>query len=93
MGKGLYDLARETLEYCINNVEDNFMVRWYSSNFYLIEGKYELALSEIDKAIAFDPTEHHNYRLKGDIYHIRGDLLWRKESIKGLWSQKMLGLS
>jgi tetratricopeptide (TPR) repeat protein len=71
---GRYNEAEEVLEYYLNNYSDNATVRWYLAQNYIYEGKYDLALIEADKASSLNPGWYYNFLLKGDIYHLKGDL-------------------
>jgi tetratricopeptide (TPR) repeat protein len=71
---GLYDKAREVLEFYINNITDNARIRRGLAENYLRHGKYELALSEAEIAFSLNPTTYNNILLKGDIFHLKGDL-------------------
>ena len=71
---GRYDKAKEVLEYYLNNFSDDATVRWYLARNYVCEGKYDLALVEADKASSLNPAWYYNLMLKGDIYHLKGNL-------------------
>jgi len=71
---GLYDKAREVLEYYLNNISDNVSIRGDLAYNYLCQGEYDLALVEVDKALSLDTAYYANVWVKGDIYHCKGDL-------------------
>jgi serine/threonine protein kinase/Tfp pilus assembly protein PilF len=73
--KGLYDKAREILESYINNFSDYASLRRYLARNYLCQGKYDLALAEMDKAFSLNPTSNTNFRQKGDINLLKGELI------------------
>jgi len=73
--KGMYEKAREILEDYLNNFLDNAVIRGSLAWGYLCQGKYDLALIEVDKGLSINPNYYPNSRLKGDIYHCRGDLI------------------
>lgn len=54
--KGLYDQAQDVLEFYLNNFSDRAVVRWYLARNYLFQGKYKLALREVDRAFSLDPA-------------------------------------
>ncbi|UCC39842.1 MAG: protein kinase [Candidatus Aminicenantes bacterium] len=102
--KGLYDKAREVLEYYQNNISDNARVHRSLGFNYLVQGKYDRALVEVEKAFSLDPNNQNNFRLRGGIYNCRGDLikaekeyqeyqilLGEKESIDHLYLMWRLG--
>jgi serine/threonine protein kinase/Tfp pilus assembly protein PilF len=73
--KGMYDKSQEVLEYYLNNFSDHLKIRERLAWNFLNQGKYELALNEIDKAIRLYPDNFDNYLIKGYIYHLSGDLI------------------
>jgi len=73
-GKGMYDKAREVLEYYLYNFSDSAEIRWYLAENYSFQGKYDLALVEVDKALSLFPAWYFK-GTKGDIYYYRGDLI------------------
>ncbi len=85
--KGMYEKAREILEDYLNNFRDNAVIRGSLAGDYVCQRKYDLALIEADKGLSINPNYYFNSRLKGDIYHFRGDLI---ESEKEY--QKLLGM-
>jgi serine/threonine protein kinase/predicted Zn-dependent protease/predicted CopG family antitoxin len=84
MGKGLNDKARETLEYYLDNFADRYMIRRSLAYNYLLQGKYDLALVEADKAFSLDPVHHYNFCIKGDIFHYKGDLTGAEKEYQNL---------
>jgi len=92
MGKGLYNKAKEALEKYINNISDHARVHHILAENYIEQGKLDLALTEMDTAFILDPTQPDNFRLKGDIYLYRGDLMKAEEEyIKLLNLQEPFG--
>jgi tetratricopeptide (TPR) repeat protein len=73
--KGNYEKAGEVLERYLNNISDNVLINGLLAYNYLFQKRYDRALVEVDKAISLDPTIHRNLYIKGDIYHIKGDLI------------------
>jgi tetratricopeptide (TPR) repeat protein len=73
--KGDYEKAGEVLERYLNNFSDNVIINGLLAYNYLFQGRYDRALVEVDKAISLDPTILRNLYIKGDIYHIKGDLV------------------
>jgi len=70
--KGMYQKAREIYQDYINNFSDSAIIHAHLANNYACEGKYDLALAEIDKAIFLDPNATDYYWVKGHIYHFQG---------------------
>jgi len=77
--KGLYEKAEEVLENYLNNFPDHALIHGDLALNYLVQGKYNLALVEVDKALSIDPTESRFFRIKGDIYLYKGDLIRAEE--------------
>jgi tetratricopeptide (TPR) repeat protein len=50
------------------------MIHLMSAANYLYQGRYDLALHEVDKSLALDQTYYYGHFLKGAIYCCRGDL-------------------
>jgi tetratricopeptide (TPR) repeat protein len=73
--KGLYDKAKEVLEYYLNNVSDNAEIHNQLALTYLCQKKYDLSLVEADKAISMEPDTYFYFLTKGDIYICKGDLI------------------
>jgi len=98
--KGLFDKARQVLEQYLNNVSESAYIRTNLAYNYGIQGKYELALAELDKALSLNPTRWQSIREKGDIYFYLGDLekaeeeyrklQERKEPVVNAWSRQRL---
>ncbi|MGB6866895.1 MAG: tetratricopeptide repeat protein, partial [Candidatus Aminicenantaceae bacterium] len=70
-----YKKAEEVLKYYINNFSDNVILNGLLAYNYLFQGDYNRAIQEVDKAISLNPTIYRNLYIKGDIYHIKGDLI------------------
>ncbi len=77
--KGLYEKAEEVLENYLNNFPDHALIHGDLALNYLVQGKYDLALVEADRALSIDPTESRFFRIKGDIYLYKGDLIRAEE--------------
>jgi len=75
MAKGLYDEAREILEYYLDNFTDNTFIHYCLAMNHLCQRRYDLALAEVDKALSLNPVLSDNIVIKGNIYHCRGDLV------------------
>jgi tetratricopeptide (TPR) repeat protein len=76
--KGLYDKAKEVLDYYLNNFTDHPFIHRSLARNYIFQGKYDLALGEADKAIALDPMSFS----KGSIYHLQGDFVEAEKDYK-----------
>ncbi|UCE40381.1 MAG: protein kinase [Candidatus Aminicenantes bacterium] len=71
--KGLYGEAQEMLEYYLDNISDNPIIRWALALNYLSQGKNDLALVELDRAMSFFPHWYFIFT-KGDLHLYTGDL-------------------
>jgi serine/threonine protein kinase/Tfp pilus assembly protein PilF len=101
MRKGLLDNARQVLEQYLNNVSANAFIHDSLAVNYRFQGKYELALAELDKAQSLDPDRYQSMIRKGDVYVCMGDLkkaegeykklLQRKEAMANFQSRERLG--
>jgi serine/threonine protein kinase/predicted Zn-dependent protease len=94
---GMYDKAIGVLEEYLNNFGDNHFILELLAWNYLLQGKYDLAQAEVDKAISLNLTDvnrFHFYNLQGYIYCCRGDwTLAEKEYLKLLDSEELLSQS
>ncbi|UCE21534.1 MAG: tetratricopeptide repeat protein [Candidatus Aminicenantes bacterium] len=77
--KGLYEKAEEVLESYLNNFPDHALIHGNLALNYFAQGKYDLALIDVDKALSISPTESRFFRIKGDIYLCKGDLIKAEE--------------
>jgi tetratricopeptide (TPR) repeat protein len=74
MGEGLYEKAEDVLRLYINNLSDHYEMRFGLAINYLCQGKYDLALEEMEKAISLDPINPFNLTFKGYILYLKGEL-------------------
>ncbi len=86
-GMGLYDKARKVYEDYIENVKDSAQAHAGLAYVYIYQGKYELALEEADNAFLLGPSHRRNFYLKGDIFHLSGDLNKAKKEYLKLLEQ------
>jgi tetratricopeptide (TPR) repeat protein len=82
--KGLPNKAKEILEEYITNISDNAVIHYYLARTYILQGKLDLALTEIDKSFVLDPTPYGNFLRRGDIYVYTGDLVKAEEEYQKL---------
>jgi len=73
MAKGQYEKAKEAPELYIKTFGDNFRIRWELSLINLCQGKYDLALVEVEKALTLNPGDNSSLWLRGYIYLCQGD--------------------
>jgi len=74
-GKGLYDKAREVLEFYLHHFPDHPYIHHALSLLYIQSSELDLALLEEEKAFKLDPTDFVNFMRKGDIFLYKGDLI------------------
>jgi tetratricopeptide (TPR) repeat protein len=82
--KGWHDQARSILQ--ANKDIFSSEVYFYRNmgHAYLYQGRYNLALTEVQKALSLAPDEYRNIALMGNIYHVKGDLLSAKKTYQQL---------
>ena len=71
--KGLYGKAIETLENYTKKFSDSAAIRRRKSYIYASQGKYNLALTDANKAFSLAPTDKRIILLLGQIYLLKGD--------------------
>ena len=65
---GAYDKSIETKKSNLKNFGDSAVMRRDLADTYLKLGKHDLALAELEKAVALRPADWENIRTRGDIY-------------------------
>jgi len=73
LAKGQPEKARASLEAYIRNYKDNFMVRIYLTIVDLVEGRYDQALAQAEKAGILNPTNYLVSLAKAASYQGLGD--------------------
>jgi len=90
--KGLYDKAIEPLEYYLNNISDNDSDNAYLHYLlalnYTCQGKLDLALFEVDKALALKSSDFNYFMLKGDVFHFKGELSRAEDEYQRLFEME-----
>ena len=71
--KGLFDEARDVLEFYLNNFSDNANIHLHLARNYVYQGKLDLALVELDKGFSLNQSPDFIF-LRGDVYLYRGNL-------------------
>jgi serine/threonine protein kinase/Flp pilus assembly protein TadD len=72
--RGDMEKSREVLEDYLDNISENAIIYALFSQKFILEGKYDLALEEAEKAFALDPTHYRNFILRGDLFCFQDDL-------------------
>ena len=73
--KGLYDKAKDVLDYYLNTISESDAIRRNLSRIYAYQGKYDLALAEVEKAFSLSGANYDNLSSRGEIYLYKGDLI------------------
>jgi len=73
LAKGWPEKAKAAFESYIRNYKDNFMIRIYLAIVEFVQGRYERALAEAEKADSLNPGYYLNYIAKGCAYRGLGD--------------------
>jgi serine/threonine protein kinase/tetratricopeptide (TPR) repeat protein len=84
MAKGWFNKGREVLESYMNNISDIAPIHRNLSNSYIYQGKFDLALTEAEKALALTPTYYRAEVFRGDIYQYMDDLIEAEKAYKRL---------
>jgi len=84
---GLNERATEVLEFYLKNVSDDAPIHQELAYDYLHQGKYDLALAEIDKAFTLDPTHFFNFYFRGLVFYYKQDLAKAEEEYLKLLEQ------
>jgi serine/threonine protein kinase/tetratricopeptide (TPR) repeat protein len=74
MAKGMLAEAGRSLERYLNDFPDSALIRQTTAMNYICQNRYELAHTEIDKALALAPGDFASIGIKGFIYEFQGDL-------------------
>ncbi|MCK4943921.1 MAG: tetratricopeptide repeat protein, partial [Candidatus Aminicenantes bacterium] len=82
--KGLYERAEELLSFYLNNISDNAFIRRRLAHIYIIQNKYDLAMAEAERASSLNPVPFYDFRLMGDIYVFKGDLIKSEQEYRKL---------
>jgi serine/threonine protein kinase/tetratricopeptide (TPR) repeat protein len=77
MAIGEYDKAKKVLEDFIGRFPGDATGYWHLAKLYAFQGQFDLALKEMDKAAAIQPT-----LTKGRFYHVMGDFAKAEETYK-----------
>jgi len=85
--KGLNEKATEVLEFYLKNISDDVSIHQELAHDYLLRGKYDLALAEIDKAFTLDPTHFFNFYHRGLISYYKEDFAKAEEEYLKLLEQ------
>ena len=73
--KGLYDKAQAVLEDYLSSIGDNVVILRRLANNYLCQGRYDLALKELDKVFRIFPGQWVNLSVKSNVQLIQGDFV------------------
>ncbi|MFC2169435.1 tetratricopeptide repeat protein [Acidobacteriota bacterium] len=74
MAIGQYERALDALRDCLKDYPDHPVLFTKIALIHVCQGEYELALTELDKAISLAPNAYRS-KLKADIFQLKGDLI------------------
>jgi len=80
----MFDEAAQVIETYLNNIGSNRLAHLRLARVYHLQGKVDLALAEIEKAFALDPTFGANFSERADIYFYMGELEKAEEDYRVL---------
>jgi serine/threonine protein kinase/Tfp pilus assembly protein PilF len=80
--------AKEILDSYLENIGDSAEIHRGFAAYYQHLGEYDLALSEVEKALSIDPTDSLNLNAQATVYKYQGDLEKAEDTI---W--KLTGLT
>ncbi|MCX6577608.1 MAG: protein kinase [Candidatus Aminicenantes bacterium] len=83
--KGFYDKAQAVLEDYRTFFRDNAAILRGLANNYLCQGRYDLALKEVDKAFLISPDQYANLIVKGDVQLLQGDFIEAEKDYRKLF--------
>ena len=86
--QGLNKKAEETLQQFIDTFGDHPKIHHSLADQFMLKGDYDLALSEINKALSLGPAYPRVILLKGDIHFYRGDLVEAEEEYQKLLKEE-----
>ncbi len=76
MAKGLYDIAKRTIEEAFQSYADNEGLHFKLALVYTCQGKYDLALAELEKASRLSRiAEIDSVFVKGENFLLKGDFI------------------
>jgi tetratricopeptide (TPR) repeat protein len=84
--KGLYDKAQAVLEDYLTSIGDNALILGRLANNYLCQGKYDLAMKEVDRVFRIFPGRWTNPLIKGNVHLIQGDFIEAEKDYRELRS-------
>ncbi len=83
---GEFDKAEAVLESGLEYIRDTVTIHQGLAQHFLLLGKYDLALSAVEKALSSNKADFSSYRTRGNIYMFQGDL---KKAEDDFW--KLMG--
>jgi serine/threonine protein kinase/Flp pilus assembly protein TadD len=79
---GFYGRSDAVLQSYLEEFSDHPGIHDSQARSAMCQGKYELALSEIEKAFALSPADAGPHRTKAEIYLLKGDFVRAEESYR-----------
>ncbi len=84
---GMHEKAKVVLDEYFSKFPDNYGIHLQYAFIHLDLGDYDLALSEVEKAISLNPTDYRVIWSKGDIYLCMGDPIEAEKEYRKLLSE------
>ncbi len=89
--KGMYETARKLLEEYIQNFHESDEIRRELSLNFFLQGEYNLALTELDKAFSLNPDNITNHFRRGNVYLCADNFEKAEEEYFKVLERKELG--
>jgi tetratricopeptide (TPR) repeat protein len=89
--KGMYQTVHKLLEGYIQNFHESGEIRRELALNFILQGEYNLALAEIDKAFFLNPDNIRNHLIRGNIYLCAENFEKAEEDYSKVHERKELG--
>jgi tetratricopeptide (TPR) repeat protein len=89
--KGMYEMARKVLEDYIQNVRESDEFHRELALNYFLQGEYNLALAEADKALSLNADDIMTLIIKGNVYFCAEEFAKAEEEYFKILERKELG--
>ena len=97
-GMGRYQEARQILGKALNKYPGHYNMQWNLARTYWLEGQYDRAMRELDKAYLLDPLRWDTASARARVYILKEDYPKAEEQYRILmerenWSPRTLGIN
>jgi serine/threonine protein kinase/Tfp pilus assembly protein PilF len=76
MAKNQPEKAEESLVYYLDHISESIYLRGDLAQIYMLQGRFDQALIELEKILSKDPSFDNQYFIRGSIHHMKGE--WDK---------------